>query len=424
MHWRFSDTGERLAEPSGIVELMDDLGDALRRADAESVAMMGGGNPAHIPAVQAIWRRRLQEIVADADQCDRMLSHYQPPAGDLAFRAAVARCLAQKYQWPIGPENVAVTNGGQSAFFYLFHLFAGRSAGEHRKIVLPMLPEYIGYADQGLDSVFFSGHPPLIQEHGGGTFKYHIDFDALRIGDDAAALCVSRPTNPTGNLLTDQEIARLRELAREREIPLIIDNAYGAPFPNAVFESVRPVWDEGVILTFSLSKLGLPGARTGIVVADAPIIRHVAALTSIVGLANNNIGQAIAGPLVESGELLRISDQLIRPFYLQKSAETQAMVREHFGASFPYRIHRSEGAFFLWLWFPELPISSRELYQRLKQRGVLVIPGDYFFYGLPPSGDAWPHRRQCLRVTFSQSTETVARGLGIMAELLREIHGQ
>jgi len=37
-------------------------------------------------------------------------------------------------------------------------------------------------------------------------FKYHVDFSQLQPGDDIGALCVSRPTNPTGNVLTEDEI--------------------------------------------------------------------------------------------------------------------------------------------------------------------------------------------------------------------------
>jgi valine--pyruvate aminotransferase len=99
-------------------------------------------------------------------------------------------------------------------------------------------------------------------------------------------------------------------------------------------------------------------------------------------------------------------------------------VRAEFGDAFPYRIHSSEGAFFLWLWFPELPIASRELYERLKARGVLIVPGEYFFYGLDGEGrsTAWPHATQCVRMTFSQSAETIAAGVAIMADELRRVH--
>ena len=44
-------------------------------------------------------------------------------------------------------------------------------------------------------------------------------------------ICVSRPTNPTGNVITDEELMKLDLLAQQRDIPLVIDNAYGVPFP-------------------------------------------------------------------------------------------------------------------------------------------------------------------------------------------------
>ena len=91
-------------------------------------------------------------------------------------------------------------------------MLAGRfEDGQRKKILLPLVPEYIGYADQGVDpDLFRSGRPTLefIDDH---TFKYHIDFDRLEVTEEIAAICVSRPTNPTGNVLTDSEIARLSE---------------------------------------------------------------------------------------------------------------------------------------------------------------------------------------------------------------------
>jgi valine--pyruvate aminotransferase len=420
MNYLFSDIGRRLSGHSGIGELMDDLGNALAGAHGE-MQMMGGGNPAHIPAMQEVWRRRLGEIVADPAECDRMLTNYDPPVGNSRFREAVATCLSRTYGWRLTADNVAVTCGGQSAFFLLFNLLAGRTGGQTRRVLLPLVPEYIGYADQGLADSMFVGRRPEIDQCGDHRFKYRIDFDGLEVGDDVAAMAVSRPTNPSGNVLTDDEISRLGALAERRGIPLLIDNAYGAPFPGAVFETINPTWNPSIILTFSLSKLGLPGVRTGIVVADEEIVRRVGAMTAIVGLANTNVGQTMTRPLLESGELVRLSREVIRPFYLDKSLAAVAAVRREFGESFPYAIHRSEGAFFLWLWFPELPITTRELYQRLKARGVLIVPGEYFFFGLD-GGQAWPHATQCIRMTFSQSSQTVDRGVALMADELRRIH--
>ena len=65
---------------------------------------------------------------------------------------------------------------------------------------VPLAPEYIGYADSGLCEHFFVSQKPAIELIGEHQFKYHVDFDALEITKEIAAICVSRPTNPTGNV--------------------------------------------------------------------------------------------------------------------------------------------------------------------------------------------------------------------------------
>ncbi len=414
MNYELSAFGKNLCEGSGIGELMDDLGIAL--AKGGDVKMLGGGQPAHIPEVDALWRQRMQEIINEPGALERMLGNYDVSAGNLLFREALASLFQKEFGWRVTPENFAVTMGGQTAFFYLFNALAGRfQDGSRKKVMLPLLPEYIGYANQSVGEDFFEAIPASIEKTGPHEFKYRVDFDAVDPGDDIAAICVSRPTNPSGNVLTDGEIERLRDIARARGIPLIVDNAYGAPFPNVIFSDVTPVWDEGMILTLSLSKIGLPGTRTGIVVASSEVCRQVSSMTSITGLANPNIGQEIMRPLIESGAVLRLSQEVVRPFYQERSEFAQRLFHEFFDDSVPYFIHRSEGALFLWLWFEDLPIPTRELYERLKTREVLIVPGEFFFFGLPPETD-WKHTRECIRVSFTMSSETVEAGIRLIAE--------
>ncbi|MGI9292253.1 MAG: valine--pyruvate transaminase, partial [Gammaproteobacteria bacterium] len=61
--------------------------------------------------------------------------------------------------------------------------------------------------------------------------------------------------------------------------------------------------------------------------------------------------------------------------------------------------------------------SSEELYRRLKQRDVLVLSGHHFFPGLE---DEWQHRDECLRVTYSQDSESVRKGIAVIAEEVRK----
>lgn len=398
---------------SGIETLMGDLGGALAGAHG-AMRMLGGGNPAHIPEMQALWRSRMTEIMAEPGAFDRMLSNYDPPRGNARFLAALAALLQREFGWKIGPENLAITAGGQTAFFFLFNLLAGLGAdGRVRKILFPLVPEYIGYANQGLAAGMMQSVEPQIEFLGNHRFKYHVDFDRLEVGDDIAALCVSRPTNPSGNVLTNEEIDRLDQVAQSAGVPLIIDNAYGAPFPGIVFREIAPIWNENIILTLSLSKLGLPNTRTGIVVARPETIAAIGSMNAVVGLANCSIGQALVLPLVESGEILRLSREVVRPYYERKSKLAQEWIAESFDDDLDYHVHVSEGALFLWLWFRGMRITAEELYRRLKERGVLIVPGHFFGVGAP--GD-WHHGHECIRLSFAMDETAVREGIAILAE--------
>ena len=200
---RLSRFGERLARTSGIAQLMEDLGTAVARGG--EVCMLGGGNPAHIAEVEAHFRRSAEALLAADGQFEKAVGEYDPPQGNLDFIEAVACLLREQFGWDVGPEHIALTNGSQSAFFILFNVFAGPAVGgAERKILLPLTPEYIGYSDVGLAEDIFVSNRPQIDHLEGRLFKYKVHFDTLEVTEEVGAICVSRPTNPTGNVLTDQ----------------------------------------------------------------------------------------------------------------------------------------------------------------------------------------------------------------------------
>ncbi|AFG38184.1 valine--pyruvate transaminase [Spirochaeta africana] len=432
MNW--SDFGHKLTARSGILELMDDLGKAMQSPGKKF--MLGGGNPGSIPPVNQVWRRRMQEILANGDEFERGLGNYDTPQGKYRFLESMAGLLQREYGWNVGPENIGVTNGSQSAFFILFNLLSGQLDAErgqgvsnlalpshdtaigHNKILLPFTPEYIGYADQGIGEDHFVSQRPVISMHGQHEFKYQVDFSSLDISGDIGAICVSRPTNPTGNVLTDHEVHSLDALARKNGIPLMIDNAYGTPFPDIVFTKATPIWNSNIILGLSLSKLGLPSTRTGILVARPEVIDAVSAVNAITSLSNGTLGQLITGPMLDSGELLNLSREVIQPFYRERSQLALHAMKKHFDG-LPWKVHRSEGALFLWVWFDHPDIDTFTLYQRLKERNVIIVPGKYFFYGLDNASrahDDWPHRNQCFRMNFAGDPDMIDQALGIIAD--------
>ncbi|MEZ9073191.1 valine--pyruvate transaminase [Vibrio splendidus] len=414
---QFSKFGEKFNRYSGITRLMDDLNDGLRTPGA---IMLGGGNPAAIPAMLDYFNQASADMLASGELI-AALANYDGPQGKDSFIKSLAGMLKETYGWDISEKNISLTNGSQSGFFYLFNLLAGQQPdGSHKKILLPIAPEYIGYGDAGIDDDIFISYHPEIELLENRQFKYHVDFEQLKVDDSVAAICASRPTNPTGNVLTDEEVRKLDKLARENNIPLLIDNAYGLPFPNIIFEDVEPFWNENTILCMSLSKLGLPGVRCGIVIASEEVTQALTNMNGIISLAPNSVGPAIANHMIEKGDLLRLSSEVIKPFYKDKSLRAVDLLQEAIDDP-RFRIHKPEGAIFLWLWFDELPITTMELYDRLKARGVLIVPGEYFFIG---QEDEWDHAHQCLRMNYVQDDEAMQKGINIIAEEVKKAYSE
>lgn len=413
----FSVFGDKFTRHSGITRLMEDMGEGLRTPGA---VMLGGGNPAQIPQMNVYFQQLLQQM-HDEGKLTEALCNYDGPRGKAVLLDALAELLRDHLGWQISPKNIALTNGSQSAFFYLFNLYAGRRAdGSRKRVLFPLAPEYLGYADAGLDEELFVSAKPNIELLPEGQFKYHVDFEHLQITDDTGLICVSRPTNPTGNVITDDELFKLDALAQQHDIPLLIDNAYGVPFPGIIFSDVRPLWNPNIILCMSLSKLGLPGSRCGIIIADEKVISAISNMNGIISLAPGSIGPAIATEMIKRGDLLRLSEEVIKPFYQQRVSETLAVIRRYLTED-RCLIHKPEGAIFLWLWFKDLPITTEVLYQRLKKRGVLMVPGHFFFPGLEHE---WPHTHQCMRMNYVPDSAVIEKGIQILAEEVERAHAE
>ena len=413
---KFTDFGERFRSPTGIGVLMEDL--AKLKDSERSYLLLGGGNPGRVPEAVSLYRSALADIAADSDTFFDNLGSYADPGGSAKLISALVNLFNTTYNWNVKEENIVLTNGSQNAFFLLFNLLAGTSERKQRKILLPMTPEYIGYEDVSIGEKFFVSQKPLIDVTAERRFKYRVDLDSLQIKDDIGALCVSRPTNPTGNVVTDNELAQLDHLAQAAGIPLIIDNAYGEPFPNIIHKDVTLHWHENIILSMSLSKLGLPAVRTGIIVAAPEIVQAMTRMNAVINLTPGSLGPAIIAPLFESGRITDLSKNHIQPFYRQKSELALSCFDKVF-QDVPAFAHVAEGAIFLWAWFKDLPITAEELYQRLVERGVIVVPGHYFFPGID---NDWRHSHECIRICYAMEDHVVESGIEIIADEVKKAY--
>jgi valine--pyruvate aminotransferase len=251
---------------------------------------------------------------------------------------------------------------------------------------------------------------------GSHEFKYRVDFDALTIDSSTGAILCSRPCNPTGNILTDDEIHTLVNYAKRWDIPLLIDSAYAPPFPNLAYVPMNPIFNEQIIHCVSLSKAGLPGERVGFAIGHERFIEALEPFQSNVGIHSSRFGQALATKAFLSGKLAELAFTVIKPFYQRKLDLFREALERELPDQVPWYLHRVEGSLFSWMWIDDDQINDLEMYERLKSRGMLCVPGSTFFPGLK---EEWPHQHRCLRFSMTASDQDLVLAAKTLAQELR-----
>ncbi len=412
--------GEQMSNLTGVRAIMKDIIETLQAGNGQEFINLSAGNPLILPQVEQLWRDCTQELLNSSEYGD-VVCRYGSSQGYGALISALANDFNRRYGLNLSDRNILITPGSQALYFYAANAFGGyTSSGKLKRIVLPLSPDYTGYGGVSLVPESLIAYKPTLDTNGSAhQFKYRPDFSQLEINEDTGCVIFSRPCNPTGNVLTDEEVRKIAALAAPYNIPVLIDSAYGPPFPALNFTEFTPVFGDNILHCMSLSKAGLPGERIGVAIGDEQIIQVLESFQTNMCIHPSRYGQAITARAINSGKLADIATSVIRPFYKNKFAILEDTINQAMPKDLPWFLHRGEGAIFAWLWLRDLPISDWEFYQQLKQVGVIVVPGSTFFPGLQ---EEWAHKHQCIRISLTASDDEIVTGTQRLAKLTEQLY--
>jgi len=399
---------------------MKDINETLKAGRGQELSNLSAGNPLILPEVEQLWRDCTAELLASREYGE-VVCRYGSSQGYAPLVTAVVKDFNRRYGLNLSDRNILITPGSQTLYFYAANSFGGyTSSGKLKEIVLPLSPDYTGYGGVSLIPEALVAYKPTLDiDPSTHRFKYRPDFSQLSITENTGCIIFSRPCNPTGNVLTDDEVRKIAALAAPYEVPVLIDSAYAPPFPALNFTDMSLIFGENILHCTSLSKAGLPGERIGIAIGNEQVIQVLESFQTNIGIHSSRYGQAIAARAINSGALAEISETVIRPFYLQKLALLENTLESAMPKNLPWFLHRGEGAIFAWLWLQDLPIKDWELYQLLKKEGVIVVPGSTFFPGLK---EEWQHKHHCLRISLTGSDEEIVRGMQSLARVAEQVY--
>lgn len=198
-------------------------------------------------------------------------THYVQTTGLPRLRELLADKLRRKNRIPVGsPDEVLVTNGGIHAIYVA--CLALLEPGDEVIVPDPAWPPAVGTV------VAARGVPVPCRLHEALEWRYDLDELASKITPRTRAIYLNSPHNPTGGVLTRQDVEAIAELARRQQLWLISDEAYEDILYDGA-EHVSPGslagMHERTISVFTFSKsYAMTGLRLGYLVVSDPTVRE------------------------------------------------------------------------------------------------------------------------------------------------------
>jgi aspartate/methionine/tyrosine aminotransferase len=211
-------------------------------------------------------------VVERAIECLRRGdTHYTPVAGRDALREAIARCHRERTGQAVDGSNVIFLAGAQNALLTASLCLAG--PGDEVIAFEPLYPTY--------PATIEASGARMVRVPGPASSDFRPDLGALEaaITPRTRAIFFASPNNPSGHVLTSEELAVIGGLARRHELWVVADEVYAGLAAGGRVPSLAAELPEQVVTVSSLSKThAMPGWRAGWLVGPKTLVMHAEAL--------------------------------------------------------------------------------------------------------------------------------------------------
>lgn len=373
-------------KPSGIrkfFDLVQEMPDAIS---------LGVGEP----DFDTPWHIREEGIFS----LEKGRTFYTSNAGLMELRKAIAGYLERKLKLHYDPvHEILVTVGGSEGIDLA--LRAMLNAGD--EVILPE-PCYVSY----LPCIELAdGVPVTIELKEENAFKLTPEELRAAITDKTKILILTFPNNPTGAIMTKEELEPIADIVKEHDLFVISDEIYSELTYQGEHYSIAsfPGMQERTIVINGFSKaFAMTGWRLGYTAGPQLILEQMTKIHQFAIMAAPTTSQYAAVEAMNNGDddvdLMRKSYNQRRRFVVQKFKDMGLSCFE------------PEGAFYTFPCIKEFGMSSDEFASRfLKEEKVAVVPGTAF-------GDCG---EGFLRISYAYSIEELKEALGRLERFVNRL---
>ncbi len=316
---------------------------------------------------------------------------YGPAAGNLDLRKAIANKLQSQNNLKVEFENVMVTNGAKQAIYNLFQVLL--NDGDE---VIIAAPYWLSYPQM----VKLAGGKPIFTNSSAEDgFKINVKDLKSKISSKTKFIIINSPNNPTGRVMSKEELLQIADIARENpSINILSDEIYELILKKdfihySLLELANDLKERIFIINGFAKGWAMTGWRIGYLVGPKDVIKASSALQS---QSTSNVCSFVQKGALEALKINNEYFSMINSNYDQR----RIMLYEGLKSINGIYINEPNGAFYA---FPRLPnpsITSLDFSKKvLQDYGLVVVPGKAF--GVD----------QCIRISCAASEVKIKDGL-------------
>jgi len=328
-------------------------------------------------------------------------THYTPTAGIPELREAIAEDVSRTRGVAVDAEQVVVTPGGKPIMFFV--ILALIEEGDEVLLPNPAFPIYESMVNfAGGRSVFV----PLRQEH---DFRFDLDEFRAGLSERTKLVILNSPANPTGGVLTTEDLAGLAEILREYPDVMVLSDEiysrllYSGDFASIASEPGLAPTDRTIILDGFSKTYAMTGWRLGYGVMPIGLAREISKLQ-----VNSNSCTAAATQYAGLEALTGPQDSVTQ--MLEEFRARRGLIVAGLNAIPGVECATPQGAFYAFPKISSTGHSASGLADRLlEEAGVACLSGTGFGH----------HGEGHLRFSYANSQTNIERALERIQTLLR-----
>ncbi|MFV0516402.1 MAG: pyridoxal phosphate-dependent aminotransferase [Aminipila sp.] len=325
---------------------------------------------------------------------------YAPPGGLYELKEAITGWTKKRYGLDYSSDEILITVGASEALHCIWSAFLDKDD----EVLIPS-PYYGSYGYQVVCAGTKFVQVPVLKD---GIIKYEMEEFESRVTDRTKLILINSPSNPTGYVMSDEELQAIADFAIKHDLLVVSDECYDHFLFEGCFKSIASLpgmKDRTLVINSTSKTFAMTGWRVGYVMAHATFIETLQNIHEHLAICPTSFAQS--GAVKAYTEEIEETKFMLEEYKNRRNYLVQALNKME-----KISFYEPQGAFYIFVNVSKTGQHGADFcLGLLNKKGVALASGECF-------GESW---KDYIRISYCCSMEDIKDAMNLMEEYISEI---